>query len=326
MLTERSKSFLKELEIKDPEQIKVWDEYRAREKTLDINMLIFHDFDIKKVKWKELFYWYENFCNKLNITPTRLNVHGVDGKPYNYSRDRKTLTYKGGKKKLEKYDFDSKMYSLFVSCMYHEKSYTSDFKSALSIFSSSDERSKHREVKLFFEESLYPFSLEKYQGLASILNEFTGAKYGYYHQLKLGMSPESYATGSHQCAVEDDKDEQRKLVKWNKVYTMARDTEFTMSVRKVGKKFIEEMHEIEDKSYKYKLGDLRQIYKLNFLTQEHLSRELSSGVTLEQWIKSSKNHGELKELKSGFWSWEVSEQFIACITKALSSSGIILCL
>lgn len=313
-----------------PEKRKILEEYQERDDTLDINMLIFHDFDIKKVKWKEIFYWYEDFCNKLNITPTRASVLGIDGRPYNYYRDKKTITYKGVKRKLEKYNFNNAIYELYITCMYHEKSSTSDFMSLLAVHSDEnlqfDYGYKNTYVELFFEESLYPVNVEKYQELAVMLHEFTGAGYGYYHQVKLGMHPQLYSRGSSQCAPEDDGDEQKKLKRWFEDYISRNSPEVTHKVHKVGNKFVPELTYTENKNYKYKLGDLRQVYKLNFLSKEHLVREVSNGLTLEQWIKLSKDHGELKELKPGFWSWAVPEERIAKVTEALAPSGIILCL
>ena len=315
---------------KSPEEIKISEERLERKVALDINMLIFHDFDIKKVKWREVFYWYEDLCNKLNITPTRASVLGIDGRPYNYYRDKKTITYQGTKRKLEKYNFNDSTYDLYITCMYHEKSYTSDFMSLLSIRSDVNQQFdfgyRNTEAKIFFEESLYPFNIEKYQELASMLYEVIGAGYGYYHQVKLGKRPSFYSMGSHQCASEDDKEEQRKLAKWEEVYTSRNSPDVTHTANKIGNKWVTESTYAENKNYKYKLGDLRQVYKLNFLSKEHLIREVGNGLTLEQWIKLSRDHGELKELKPGFWSWAVPGERIGKVTETLTSSGIILCL
>lgn len=51
----------------------LYEEYKVRKKTLYINMVILHDFDIDAVKWKEAFYWFEEFCKELGIEPTRMS-------------------------------------------------------------------------------------------------------------------------------------------------------------------------------------------------------------------------------------------------------------
>jgi len=71
----------------------------------------------------------------------------------------------------------------------------------------------------------------------------------------------------------------------------------------------------------YKTGDLRDIYKLNFLSRKHLIRDASPAdqhgfgtpLTLEAWINSSPAHGELKQLREGFWSWYVPDEQIELV-------------
>lgn len=81
-----------------------------------------------------------------------------------------------------------------------------------------------------------------------MLHEFTQAGYGYYHQVKLGMRPSFYSMGSHQCASEEDQDEQRKLSKWYQDYRRRNSPEVNSKIHKVGNKFVEEFSYTENQS------------------------------------------------------------------------------
>lgn len=75
----------------------------------------------------------------------------------------------------------------------------------------------------------------------------------------------------------------------------------------------------------YQTGKLRDIYKLNFLSREHLNWQITIEKNLQEWIDSNPNHGNLKEISPSFYSWEVDEKQIESIRLELIPSEIILC-
>ncbi|MDX1917443.1 MAG: hypothetical protein SFT68_05630 [Rickettsiaceae bacterium] len=270
--------------------------YSLREETLDINMLILHDFAHEDVKWREAFYWFESICKELNIEPTRSGINGIEGK--NYGNSVKSLTYKGGKNKLEKYNFEE-IEDYDVYCMYDKKSDTCDIKSYFGIRFRESFGFMKSYISVMFEESLYPYNIENYKDLAKKLQSFTKAKYGYVHTIKLGLVPELYATGSHKLSIDGSFNwgsENSPL--WYKKYN--------------------------NKEGGYKIGDLREVYKLNFLSKEHLEREVETGLNLKYWIEQDSSRGSLSEVSEGFWSWSVPESRLIELNQYLMSKNIVI--
>jgi hypothetical protein len=75
---------------------------------------------------------------------------------------------------------------------------------------------------------------------------------------------------------------------------------------------------------RYRTGHLRDIYPLNILSSIHLQEKILN-QSLENWIKSSPLHGDLKPLTDKLWSWWVPQENIASITQALKDTGLIIC-
>ena len=128
--------------------------YKQRKKTVDINMLILHDFAYEDVKWREAFYWFENLCKELNIEPTKSSINGIDAK--NYGQSVKVMSYRGGRKKLEEYNFEQ-IETLSVICMDDKQSYASDIKADFSIRFEQLSGSTKSYSSTMFEESLSPY-------------------------------------------------------------------------------------------------------------------------------------------------------------------------
>ena len=79
------------------------------------------------------------------------------------------------------------------------------------------------------------------------------------------------------------------------------------------------------KEKRYKLGDLRDVYPINFLSSPHLERDVY-GQSLKNWILSSSDHGELKQLDETLWSWHIEEEKISSVREDLRNTGILLCI
>jgi len=255
------------------------------------NCIALHDFQNESVKWQEWFEFALSFYAKHGLEPTRLAVNGT-----RYGNSVKSLTFKGGLKKLQKYNFKD-IEDLIFMAMPNKDDYTTNFIINSSL-SSDKKNSNTSEVVMCFDEKLEAFNYEIFAGIANNLHKFTNAKYGYYYHRHLKNSPDIYSTGGNSPFV--DENDKEKCFTWTKKY-------------------------IYNTNKFYRTGNLRDIYKLNFLSLEHLDWQINDQQTLRQWINSSPNHGTLNELSTGFWSWYVEESQIPNVRKSLIPSGIILC-
>lgn len=75
---------------------------------------------------------------------------------------------------------------------------------------------------------------------------------------------------------------------------------------------------------KYKIGDLRDIYPYNMLTEPHLIRQIGS-QNLKDWILSNPQHGTLEKITDRHWLWSIDPDQIPMIQEALEPTGILLC-
>ena len=212
-----------------------------------------------------------------------------------YGHSVKILTFKGGLKKLQKYNFDS-LESLDFTAMPNKDDYTTNFIIHTYLYPNW-ENSRASKVVMCYDEKLEPFNQHLFAKMANKLHKFTNAKYGYFYRRHLWNRASMYPTGN--CSLYVDEEDERLCRLWTKKYVYS-DTA-------------------------YRTGNLRDIYKLNFLSQEHLDWQINNYQTLHQWINSNPNHGILTELSSGFWSWYTPESQIPNIRTALIPSGIILC-
>jgi hypothetical protein len=220
----------------------------------------------------------------------------AEGKPYGYSGHY--LTYKGGKKKLEKYNF-TELEEITLVALHDKNDYDSNF--IIYTFLSIDlEHYKKSLMNICIDDKIISLDQEKIENLVGSLQALSKAKYGYYYYRHLKNDPISYSTGMgatrHRCI---DQEDERLCEKWNDASRMNRGS--------------------------YVTGNLRDIYKLNFLSSEHLNWQISNNQTLHQWINSDPSYGKLTELNPGFWSWYVEEGLIARVRQALLPSGMIIC-
>jgi hypothetical protein len=70
-------------------------------------------------------------------------------------------------------------------------------------------------------------------------------------------------------------------------------------------------------------GRLRNIYEINFITQNHLKYELSSGFTLSEFILSQKQT-KLKNVYSGLYEWIIPNREVIRIRNLLLESEILI--
>ena len=78
-----------------------------------------------------------------------------------------------------------------------------------------------------------------------------------------------------------------------------------------------------DEDTRYKPYMIRDVYRLNFLSSEHLNAPVA-GTTLQQWIKADSKHGTLENMTPDFYSWSVDEQHIGHIKEGLKPHNILI--
>jgi hypothetical protein len=75
----------------------------------------------------------------------------------------------------------------------------------------------------------------------------------------------------------------------------------------------------------YDLSNLREIYPINFINENHLSHEVFSKMTLKDWIEAADHRGTLKKITDDLWSWIIPEDDLYQVTVDLAPSDILLC-
>ncbi len=75
---------------------------------------------------------------------------------------------------------------------------------------------------------------------------------------------------------------------------------------------------------RYFKGFLRDIYPLNILSASHLKRIIGN-QSLQQWILSSRDHGQLEQILDELWIWRLSDRQIPAVKNQLKEQNILLC-
>lgn len=154
-------------------------------------------------------------------------------------------------------------------------------------------------ILLTFDNEIVGFDHDIIKKLSRDLSNFVKPKYGYCFQRKWELGPEWYPFGVIQGIKDFGNIERKKIGKWNLEYQM------------------------DDGNYR--TGDLRDIYPMNVICEQHLSREVL-GTNLKDWILSDSSHGKLEELNKDLYAWWVDEDQISNVRESLRDTGIILCI
>ncbi|AVP87945.1 hypothetical protein phytr_10170 [Candidatus Phycorickettsia trachydisci] len=267
-----------------------------RNQTRVCNCIAFHNFNYADINWRAWHEYCLSIFAKHNVIPNQVLVRGL-----HYGNSSKPKGLKAGLNKLEKFNFEG-IEALDYSLK--EEGAEDVDNVIMSIYISSRTKNPHSSKAVFcIDEKLEPFIQSNFEDLAAGFFNAAKVRYGYYYNRMLKDDASSYMFGGHISYL--NPEEKRRFKIWSHAF----------------------IHE------KYKTGDLRDIYKLNFLSREHLVRDIrhtdqqssSTPITLESLINSSPVHGELKQLREGFWSWYVPDEYIESVRNALIPSGIILC-
>ncbi|HJD59412.1 MAG TPA: hypothetical protein LFW20_01865 [Rickettsia endosymbiont of Omalisus fontisbellaquei] len=188
------------------------------------NCIVLHDFLGENVKWQEWFEFVLSFYTKHNLEPTRLAVNGT-----HYGNSVKTLTFRGGIKKLQKYNFKGIEYLGFMA-MPNTDDYTTNFIINSSLFP-SQKNCKTSKVVICFDEKLEPFNKQSFEEISIKLHKFTNAKYGYFYRRHLRNSPASYPTGGNSPFI--DENDRVKCRKWELGYNYSDGSYRTGNLRDI---------------------------------------------------------------------------------------------
>jgi hypothetical protein len=256
------------------------------------NGLAFHFFEKDHVKWKE-FHDYvveEILKSKFNLTPHRGLAHGE-----NFSDTTHTMSYKGLKKKLEKFNFKN-LESLDFTVMLPNTKDVSDFIAECFLYAKEVPDNNRSKLCFLIDDELQSFDLDFWVKVGTKFYELTKAPYGYYFKYPFNCNPTLYPFGDDNISTEIE--EYRRNRKWERF------------------RFANGLNEY-----------IRDIYRLNFLNEHHLSLMVDDKINLKQWIKSGNEdeRGTLKQINDDFYYWHVEEKNIAKIRQDLSKSGFIVC-
>ena len=268
------------------------------------NAIGMHIFD--QVNWKDWFYYIEELWANYNLTAHTANVNGL-----HYGDSTHSKTYKGIKKKVEKFNFEG-IASMNIGILNSDGLETKNVDQVIAnTYVSSDQEPFENTISFTIDKDVLPFDLEKYLDIAGKFHDYTGAKYGYFFSWPMNGAPGIYVMGSDNASI--TQKEIDRTQKWDKACDPLR-------------------HGGKGETL---INYIRDIYRINFLSREHLNLKIdSNGTTLEQWIRAGgksffrglPKRGILDELRPGFYYWYIeNESYIPKIRKELTPSGIIIC-
>jgi hypothetical protein len=277
-----------------------------------------HFFEHEGIQWRVWHEYIIALWQQFGLTPHRA---GLGGKSYGYSTY--TMSYKGAKKKIESFNYQEvSRYNLIVlKPEFIKAKDCSEFISDAAIrsgweigYTKSDKYDHPSKATACFliDEQIKPFEMQWFLELAKHLQKYTKAKYGYYFRWPLEGAPDVYSGGSDYAST--DVESYLRNGKWNSF----------LSDISYGPVYGGLPYTLEEKALRH----IRDIYKLNFISDCHLALPIdAAGTTLRQWIEQgSGTRGELIELNPGFYCWHIaSEERALWLRNQLAPSGIIIC-
>jgi len=255
-----------------------------------------YDLDKQAVDLRGLFTFFEEWFLQQGYTPMRGSVLGEGIKA------TKTKTFKHIKKVIlekEPRTLTSFWFGAYTSENWDDDAFDAILAVHLTIYS-------NRNVfNLYFHNSIVPFERGLVETLIKDISRYLRAYYGIVYQRDFDKGPGLYAGGvitglDRGSSLPEIQKERDNIGKWWKKYMLNTGTDG------------------------YHLGQLRDIYPMNLLSEAHL-KETVFGKSLKEWIESSPEHGELKPLTDILWEWWVPENKIPTVCDELLPSGLIIC-
>ena len=252
--------------------------------------LAFYDLEKDSIDLRGLFTFFEDWFLEQGYTPMRGSADGEGIKA------TKTWTFKYTKKFLEKRNFE-KIIAFWFAAYPPEW----DYDATDGLFSVQVELEDQGFFNLYFHNSIVPFERGLVETLIKDISRYLKAQYGIVYQRDFDKGPGLYAggviTGLNESKFPEHAIEEDRIAEWHRRYF---------------------------RPWRYHLGQLRDIYPMNLLSEAHL-KETVFGKSLKEWIGSSSEHGELKPLTDILWEWWVPENNIPTVREELLPTGIIIC-
>ena len=253
-----------------------------------------YDLDKQAVDLRGLFTFFEAWFLQKGYTPKRGSADGEGIKA------TKTWTFKYTKKFLEKRNFEN-----IVAFWFAAYPPEWDYDATDGLFSVQVELEDQGFFNLYFHNSIVLFERGLVETLIKDISRYLRAYYGIVYQRDFDKGPGLYAGGvitglDRGSSLPEIQKERDNIGKWWKKYMLNTGTDG------------------------YHLGQLRDIYPMNLLSEAHL-KETVFGKSLKEWIESSPEHGELKPLTDILWEWWVPENKIPTVCDELLPSGLIIC-
>jgi hypothetical protein len=216
------------------------------------------------------------------------NYFGIKGP--GFSRD--TISYERVRRKLESPLVEEAEYVELLEMPPGNKRF-----SEAPIYASLSVR--HKQDAIFeVDTSLHTESSVNWIRLAQQVHSVYPFVYGYAYTLRYDMGPGHYANGiAYQVGVGGVRHEEELRGRWGRVLMAPKSNPRNQR--------------------------LRQVYRLQFLSEGHLQLNIG-GTSLREWIDASAEHGLLSPLVDGIWAWSIDdESVVLAANRALFAAGLL---
>lgn len=236
-------------------------------------------------------YIPESIKDWFEYTVSFFRKYGIEPTRMDSQKTSRTVSMKIGIKQLEEVDYKTDGMWIGATPPNHSIDMFD------GIFRTTLEFRRKTTLVLCFDDQIAPFHSSLVCSLTKDLSSFFDARYGYAYQRQFGQGPDLYPFGVLSGLDSDKDEEEREQINiWGLKYG----------------------------SSKYHLGQLRDIYPYNFLSQAHLDNKIGN-QSLHNWIKSEQNRGELTPLTQTLWCWSLTPEQIATVHESLKSTGLLIC-
>ena len=261
------------------------------------NTIALYALDITQVDVKAWYEYTLQWFAKYEKQPTRM---GITAQNYN---PRKTMTFKGGHKKLQQLEFKG-IESIAIMANIPDNDYDAD-----DVFLSATLSLYQDNPRLIFsmQEAVIPYDPNYCEKLIKELFAYVPFSYGIMYRMDADWGPLWYAYGAVA----------------GKFTKLTREEE--QELDKIDSGWLKYYGAPSHWSMRYEPYHLRNVYPLNFLSSAPLDYDVGNGYNLRTFIQSSPEHGELVPLNERLTSWRVPEGNIDAIREKLRPSGILLC-
>jgi hypothetical protein len=251
-----------------------------------------YNLDYNHIDIKDLFSYFEKWFEGNGYIPLRASIdaEGVSHKT--------TKTFKTIKKLIGQ--IDAHLVKSFWFGAYGHEHTDDEFDAILSV--GLNLQKIRGEFYVYYHNDILSFKREYVENLIIELSNFIQADYGVVFNREFYKGPGCYVSGiitGLSDRIPEQAAEADKIGAWWRSYSF------------------------DDGGYV--LGQLRDIYPMNLLSEAHLKQPVFN-TTLQKWIESSAEHGELKPLTDTLWEWWVPEDKIESIREALRETRIIICI